>query len=134
MQPRNVEEVTLDLTIDGYGAMSELVEAGKVRYLDISGRRSSASGAPAPCTRSARCRPSTHCGRETSKPRSPALRELGIDVVQYSDLGRGFLSGAGKSAQDLFETGSERLEAASTAPATDETQERDAARRTRALA
>src|SRR5687768_10596891 len=71
MQLRNVEEVTLDLTIDGYGAMSELVEAGKVRYLDISGRRSSASGAPTPCTRSARCRPSAHCGRETSKPRSP---------------------------------------------------------------
>jgi hypothetical protein len=56
MQLRNVEEVTLDLTIDGYGAMSELVEAGKVRYLDISGRRSSASGAPTPRTRSARCR------------------------------------------------------------------------------
>ena len=43
--------------------MSEVVEAGKVRYLDISGRRSSASGA--------------------------------IDFVPYSDLGRGFLSGAG---------------------------------------
>jgi hypothetical protein len=40
--------------------------------------------------------------------------------VPYSDLGRGFLSGAGKSAQDLFDTGSERLEAASTAPARDE--------------
>jgi hypothetical protein len=44
--------------------------------------------------------------------------------VPYSDLGRGFLSGAGKSAQDLFDTGSERLEAASTAPATDDLRAR----------
>jgi aryl-alcohol dehydrogenase-like predicted oxidoreductase len=71
-----------------------------------------------------------------ARPRSrdlPALRELGIDFVPYSDLGRGFLSGAGKSAHDLFDTGSERLEAASTAPARDDREQYGARRSARLL-
>ena len=52
------------------------------------------SAARTPCTRSPRCRPSTRCGRATSRRRScRRSRELGIGLVAYSPLGRGFLTG-----------------------------------------
>ena len=52
------------------GAMGELVEEGKVRHIGLSEAAPRRSAAPTPCTRSPRCRPSTRCGRATSRTRS----------------------------------------------------------------
>ena len=52
------------------GAMAELVDAGKVRYLGLSeARPRQRSVARRPCTRSLPSRPSTRCGRATSRTR-----------------------------------------------------------------
>ena len=77
---------------------------GKVRYLGLSEASARRSAAPTPCTRSPRCRPSTRCGRATSRPRScRRCSELGIALVAYSPLGRGFLSGRFSSPEELDE-------------------------------
>ena len=56
------------------------------------------------CTRSRRCRPSTRCGRARSRRRScRRCKELGIALVAYSPLGRGFLSGRFTSPEELDE-------------------------------
>jgi aryl-alcohol dehydrogenase-like predicted oxidoreductase len=76
------------------GAMSRLVEEGKVRFLGLSeaGRRRSAART--------RCTPITALQTEYSlwsrDPEDeilPTVRELGIGFVAYSPLGRGFLTG-----------------------------------------
>lgn len=84
------------------GAMAELVQQGKVRYLGIS------EAAPATIRRAAAVHPITALQTEYSLwSREPedeilsTLRELGIGFVAYSPLGRGFLSGAIKSPDDL---------------------------------
>ena len=81
------------------GAMAELVEAGKVRYLGLSeaaaatdpprARGASDHGAP---VRVLALDPRPRGGRIL-----PLARELGIGFVPYSPLGRGFLTGAIKS-------------------------------------
>ena len=66
--------------------------------------RSSTSGFPRPAprrfaaltpsSRSRRCRANTRCGRRTpEKEVIPTLEELGIGLVPYSPLGKGFLTG-----------------------------------------
>jgi aryl-alcohol dehydrogenase-like predicted oxidoreductase len=77
-----------------WGAMSELVEAGKVLHLGIS------EAAPATIRRAHAVHPMTALQSEYSLfSRDPegevleAVRELGIGFVAYSPLGRGFLSG-----------------------------------------
>jgi aryl-alcohol dehydrogenase-like predicted oxidoreductase len=77
-----------------WGAMSELVQAGKVLYLGIS------EAAPATIRRAHAVHPMTALQSEFSlfsrDPEGEALetvRELGIGFVAYSPLGRGFLSG-----------------------------------------
>jgi aryl-alcohol dehydrogenase-like predicted oxidoreductase len=84
------------------GAMAELVQQGKVRYLGIS------EAAPATIRRAVAVHPITALQTEYSLwSREPedeilsTLRELGIGFVAYSPLGRGFLSGAIKSPDDL---------------------------------
>lgn len=84
------------------GAMAELVQQGKVRYLGIS------EAAPATIRRAAAVHPITALQTEYSLwSREPedeilsTLRDLGIGFVAYSPLGRGFLSGAIKSPDDL---------------------------------
>ena len=74
--------------------MAELVEAGKVRYLGIS------EAAPATVRRAHAVHPVTAgqyewslFSRDLEDELVPTLRELGIGVVAYSPLGRGFLSG-----------------------------------------
>src|SRR4029077_5899866 len=86
------------------GAMAKLVEEGKVRYL---GR---AEAAPTTLERANRVHPITALqteyslwSREPEPEILPACRRLGIAFVAYSPLGRGFLTGAIKSA-DNFET------------------------------
>jgi aryl-alcohol dehydrogenase-like predicted oxidoreductase len=79
---------------DTWGAMSELVAAGKVRHLGIS------EAAPATIRRAHAVHPVTALQSEyslfTREPEDeilPTIRELGIGFVPYSPLGRGFLSG-----------------------------------------
>ena len=84
------------------GAMAELVEAGKVRYLGLS------EASPETIRRAHGVHPITALQSEYSLwTRDPeaevltTLRELGIGFVAYSPLGRGFLSGRFRSPDDL---------------------------------
>lgn len=84
------------------GAMAELVQLGKVRYLGLS------EAAPATIRRAVAIHPITALQTEYSlwsrDPEDeilPTVRELGIGFVAYSPLGRGFLSGAIARPEDL---------------------------------
>lgn len=86
------------------GAMSELVAAGKVRYLGLS------EAAPMTIRRAHTVHPISALQTEyslwTRDPEDeilPTVRELGIGFVAYSPLGRGFLTGAFKRFEDLPE-------------------------------
>src|SRR5438270_8188965 len=88
------------------GAMAELVEQGKVRYIGLS------EAAPDTIRRAHAVHPITAVQTEYSLwTRDPeqngvldACRELGIGFVAYSPLGRGFLSGRFKSPDELDES------------------------------
>src|SRR5580700_6976313 len=87
---------------DTVGAMSELVKAGKVKYLGLS------EAAPNTIRRAHKVHPITALQTEYSlwerhaeKEIIPTLRELGIGFVPYSPLGRGFLTGAIKNPSQL---------------------------------
>ncbi len=87
---------------DTVGAMAELVKQGKVRYIGLS------EAAPDTIRRAYGVHPITALQTEyslwTRDPEDeilPTVRELGIGFVPYSPLGRGFLSGAIKSIDDL---------------------------------
>ncbi|HUU13771.1 MAG TPA: aldo/keto reductase [Terriglobia bacterium] len=84
------------------GAMSRLVEEGKVRFLGLS------EAAPATVRRAHK----THLisalqteyslwSRDPEGELIPTCRELGISFVAYSPLGRGFLTGKIKRVEDL---------------------------------
>jgi aryl-alcohol dehydrogenase-like predicted oxidoreductase len=84
------------------GAMAELVKAGKVLHLGLS------EAAPASIRRAAKVHRIAALQTEYSlwsrEPEAeilPTVRELGIAFVAYSPLGRGFLSGAFKTIDDL---------------------------------
>ena len=84
------------------GAMAELVEAGKVRYLGLS------EAAPATIRRAHAVHPISALQTEYSLwSRDPedellaACRLLSIGFVAYSPLGRGFLTGRFRSVDDL---------------------------------
>ncbi len=84
------------------GAMSRLVEEGKVRFLGLS------EAAPATLERAVKVHPITALQTEyslwTRDPEPevlPTCRKLGIAFVAYSPLGRGFLTGAIKSPEDF---------------------------------
>jgi aryl-alcohol dehydrogenase-like predicted oxidoreductase len=86
------------------GAMAELVQAGKVRYIGLS------EAAPETIRRAHAVHPLTAVQTEyslwTRDPEAeilPTLRELGIGFVAYSPLGRGFLTGQIRSVDDLPE-------------------------------
>ncbi len=100
-QHRVDPEVPIEDTV---GAMKELVEAGKVRYLGLS------EAAPETIRRAHAVHPISALQSEyslfTREPEDevlPTLRELGIGFDAYSPLGRGFLTGAWKSMDDLPE-------------------------------
>ncbi|RCJ19856.1 aldo/keto reductase [Nostoc sp. ATCC 43529] len=87
---------------DTVGAMAELVQQGKVRYLGLS------EAAPATIRRAQAVHPIAALqteyslwSREPEDEILPTVRELGIGFVPYSPLGRGFLSGAITSPEDL---------------------------------
>ena len=86
------------------GAMKELVEAGKVRFLGLS-----EAGAET-IRRAHAVHPISALQTEyslfTRDPEDevlPACRELGIGFVPYSPLGRGFLTGRFKTIEDMPE-------------------------------
>jgi aryl-alcohol dehydrogenase-like predicted oxidoreductase len=89
---------------DTVGAMAELVIAGKVRYLGLS------EASPETIRRAHAVHPISALQTEYSiwsrEPESeiiPTIRELGIGFVPYSPLGRGFLTGAVRSVDQLEE-------------------------------
>ena len=84
--------------------MAELVSAGKVRFLGLS------EASPDTIRRAHAVHPITALQTEYSlwtrdleAEIRPTLRELGIGLVPYSPLGRGFLTGAITSVDDLPE-------------------------------
>lgn len=84
------------------GAMSRLVEAGKVRYLGLSeasaGNLEKASAVhPIAALQSEYSLSS----RDIESDILPACRDLGIGLVAYSPLGRGLLSGSIRSFDEL---------------------------------
>jgi aryl-alcohol dehydrogenase-like predicted oxidoreductase len=86
------------------GAMKELVEAGKVRYLGLSeAGADTIRRAHAVHPISALQSEYSLWSRDIEDEIIPAIRELGIGLVAYSPLGRGFLTGAIKSPDDLDE-------------------------------
>jgi aryl-alcohol dehydrogenase-like predicted oxidoreductase len=100
-QHRVDPEVPIEETV---GAMKELIERGKVRYLGLS------EAGPETIRRAHAVHPISAIQTEyslfTRDPEDdilPTIRELGIGFVAYSPLGRGFLTGAWKSIEDLPE-------------------------------
>ncbi|TSA88010.1 aldo/keto reductase [Deinococcus detaillensis] len=84
------------------GAMAELVQAGKVRYLGLS------EATPEQIRRAHKVHPITALQSEYSlwnrQPEEeilPTVTKLGIGFVPYSPLGRGFLTGELKSPDDF---------------------------------
>lgn len=89
---------------DTVGELAKLVDEGKIRYYGLS------EAAPATIRRAHAVHPVTALQTEYSlwsrDPESeilPTVRELGIGFVPYSPLGRGFLTGAIRSVDQLDE-------------------------------
>jgi len=87
-----------------WGAMKELVDAGKVRYLGIS------EAAPETIRKAHSIHPVSALqseyslfSRDVEDEILPTVRELGIGFVPYSPLGRGFLTGRWRSIEDMPE-------------------------------
>jgi aryl-alcohol dehydrogenase-like predicted oxidoreductase len=85
------------------GAMSRLVEQGKVRYLALS------EAGPNTIRRANKVHPITALeteyslwSRDVEQEILPACRELGIGFMAYAPLGRGFLTGTIKSLDALI--------------------------------
>ena len=87
------------------GAMALLVEQGKVRYLGLC------EAGPDTIRRAHRVHPLSAVQmeyslwtRDAEEKILPVIRELGIALVAYSPLGRGFLTGTFKRRDDLIPT------------------------------
>jgi aryl-alcohol dehydrogenase-like predicted oxidoreductase len=87
------------------GALGELVAEGKIRHIGMS------EAAPATIRRAHAVHPITALQSEyslwTRDPEAevlPTLRQLGIGLVAYSPLGRGFLTGQLRSLDQLSDT------------------------------
>jgi len=98
-QHRVDPQVPIEETV---GAMSELVRAGKVRFLGLS------EAAPATIRRAMKAHPISALQteyslwtRDVEAKILPLCRELGIGFVPYSPLGRGFLTAKFKKPDDL---------------------------------
>ncbi len=89
---------------DTVGAMAELVGQGKVRHLGLS------EASAKTIQRAHKVHPITALqteyslwSRDVEEEILPAIRKLGIGLVSYSPLGRGFLTGRFKTTDDLDE-------------------------------
>jgi aryl-alcohol dehydrogenase-like predicted oxidoreductase len=92
------------------GAMAELVQEGKVRYLGLS------EAGAGTIRKAAAIHPISALQTEYSLWERaveaeilPTVRELGIGFVAYSPLGRGFLTGKIRSVEDLDENDARRV-------------------------
>ncbi len=99
---RRNPDVPIEETV---GAMAELVDQGKVRYLGLS--EVSAETLRAACA----VHPIAALQSEWSlwtrgieEEIVPTARELGVGIVAYSPVGRGFLTGRYESVDDLADT------------------------------
>jgi len=103
-QHRVDPEVPIEETV---GAMGELVEQGKVKYLGLSEAGvDTIRRAHAVHPISALQTEYSLFTRDGEEEILPVLRELGIGFVAYSPLGRGMLTGQITSAEDLEESDS----------------------------
>ena len=98
-QHRVDTDVPIEETV---GAMAELVGEGKVRHLGLSEcsadtLRRAASVHPIAAVQSEY----SLFSRDLERAVLPAMRELGVGLVAYSPLGRGFLTGSITSLEDL---------------------------------
>ncbi|GAA0759051.1 aldo/keto reductase [Ideonella azotifigens] len=98
-QHRVDKKVPIEETV---GAMAELVKAGKVKHLGLS------EASAATIRRAAAVHPIAAVqteyslwSRDVEDEVLPTCRELGIALVPYSPLGRGFLTGAIRSTDQL---------------------------------
>jgi len=98
-QHRVDPETPIEETI---GAMKELVESGKVRYLGLS------EAGPGTIRKANAVHPISALQseyslftRDVEDEVLPTVRELGIGFVPYSPLGRGFLTGRWRSIDDM---------------------------------
>lgn len=87
---------------DTVGTLAELVKEGKVRYIGLSEVNA------ATLRRAAKVHPISMLQTEyslwTREPEAellPVCRELGVSLVAYSPLGRGFLTGAFQKPEDI---------------------------------
>jgi aryl-alcohol dehydrogenase-like predicted oxidoreductase len=87
---------------DTVGAMAELVKQGKVRHLGLS------EAAAKTIERAHKVHPMTALqteyslwSRDVEEEILPTIRRLGIGLVPYSPLGRGFLTGRFKTIDDI---------------------------------
>lgn len=94
---------------DTVGALAELVTEGKIRHIGLS------EAAPDTIRRAHAVHPITALQSEYSlwtrdpEPKVlPVLRELGIGLVAYSPLGRGFLTGEIRSTDDFADDDSRK--------------------------
>ncbi len=98
-QHRVDPDVQIEETV---GAMTSLIDAGKIRFIGLS------EASPETIRRAHAVHPVSALQSEyslwTRDPEDgvlPTLRELGIGLVAYSPLGRGFLTGTIKAPEDL---------------------------------
>lgn len=98
-QHRVDPEVPIEETV---GAMARLVEEGKVRFLGLS------EASAATLERAVKVHPIAALEteyslwtRDVEAEILPVCRRLGVSLVAYSPLGRGFLTGAFKSPEDF---------------------------------
>jgi aryl-alcohol dehydrogenase-like predicted oxidoreductase len=105
-QHRVDDQVPIEETV---GAMAELVKAGKVRYLGLS------EAGPKTIRRAHAVHPIaagqyeySFWTRDIEEHVIPTLRELGIALVAYSPLGRGFLTGKYKTPEQYSAIGDAR--------------------------
>ena len=98
-QHRVDRKVPIEETV---GAMAELVKAGKVRHLGLS------EAAASTVRRAAKVHPIAALqseyslwSRDVEQEVLPVCEELGIGLVAYSPLGRGFLTGDIRSVNEL---------------------------------
>jgi len=105
-QHRVDPQVAIEETV---GAMAELVKAGKVLHLGLSEASANTIRRAAQVHSIAALQSEYSLwSRDLEATIVPTCEELGIGVVAYSPLGRGFLTGAFKTPED-FEAGDYRL-------------------------
>jgi aryl-alcohol dehydrogenase-like predicted oxidoreductase len=98
-QHRVDKDVPIEETV---GAMTDLVSAGKIRYIGLS-EASAQTIRRAQAIHQITALQSEYSlwSREPEDEILPVLREMGIGLVAYSPLGRGFLTGQLKSLDDF---------------------------------